>query len=272
VHKYIFSACISLLLALYFKPATIAMMKKYKFITTNYSGRTVVNGGGLAFLFPCLLGILPFWKKDMNMDLLLYINIVILSLLLGIIDDFLGEKHVKGFKGHLKMLFKGQLTTGILKILIGIIAGFIASSFLYSTLSDIVFHTILFALCINLINLMDLRPGRAIKVFMIISVLITIFIGFNNIWILLPTIIGIIIYIPGEMKEEYMLGDTGSNLLGGVLGLFIISASQGYIKLTAFFVFVLIQIIGEFYSLSEIINAVPLFRSIDSIGRLKRER
>ena len=226
VYRYLFSAFVSLIFAAYFKITIINMMKVEQFTAKNYSGIAVVNGGGLIFLFPCLFGILPFWNDNIRMDLLVYINIVFATLFMGLIDDIFGRSHPKGFKGHLKKIVEKQLTTGLLKILIGIVIGFVASSIYYSTLLDISIHAILFALCVNFINLMDLRPGRAIKAFLATIALIVILIGFENLWILFPIIVAIVIYIPGELREEYMLGDTGANLLGGILGLYVVNISQ----------------------------------------------
>ncbi len=271
LYRYCISAFITLIFTAYFKFAIVDMMKAQQFTVKNYSGTMVVNGGGLILLFPCLFGILSFWE-DNKVDLLVYANVIFASLFMGLIDDFFGNNHPKGFKGHLRKIAEKQLTTGVLKILIGVIAGFIASSAYYSTLRDIAFHTILFALCVNFINLMDLRPGRAIKAFLTTISLIAVFIGLKGFWILFPLILALIVYLPGEMREEYMLGDTGASLLGGILGLYAINIFQSYVKLTAFFALMLIHIVAEFYSLSEIIDRISILKSIDNIGRLKKER
>jgi len=272
MYSYLFSAFISFALTAYFKPNIITMLENHRFISKNYSGKAIINGGGLIFLYPCLFGILPFWNDKSKIDLLIYISIIFSSLLSGFIDDFLGENQTKGFRGHINMLLSGRLTTGVLKIFIGIAIGFIASVVHYSDIWDIGFHTILFALTMNIINLLDLRPGRAIKGFLITVTLIMIFTGLNELWLLLPVITAMIIYIPGEMKEKYMMGDTGSNLLGGILGLYVIRISQINVKLIVFFALVLLHVFGEFYSISKIIDAIPILRSIDDIGRIKKER
>ena len=98
LYRYLFSAFVSLIFTAYFKFTIINMMKAHQFTVKNYSGMTVVNGGGLIFLFPCLFGIAPFWDDNTKMDILVYANVVFASLFMGLIDDFFGQNHPKGFK------------------------------------------------------------------------------------------------------------------------------------------------------------------------------
>src|SRR5690606_41992010 len=63
----------------------------------------------------------------------------------------------------------------------------------------------------NLTNLLDLRPGRSIKVFLLISVIML----FTNITdeynFILYSIYGILfIYFPIDLKAKAMMGDVGS--------------------------------------------------------------
>jgi UDP-N-acetylmuramyl pentapeptide phosphotransferase/UDP-N-acetylglucosamine-1-phosphate transferase len=76
-------------------------------------------------------------------------------------------------------------------------------------------------------------------------------------------------YLEGEMEEAYMLGDTGANLLGGILGFYEVIGLpvKGKIILTIFLV--ALHVLAEFQSFSKWIDAVPILRAIDRLGRKK---
>ncbi len=83
---------------------------------------------------------------------------------LGAYDDLAGRDDRRGFRGHLGALAHGEVTTGAVK-LGGIGAtGLAASALLGGGLLDVAVNAGLIAGGANLLNLFDLRPGRAIKV------------------------------------------------------------------------------------------------------------
>ena len=79
-------------------------------------------------------------------------------------DDLAGSGDRRGFRGHLGALARGEVTTGAIKIG-GIGAtGAAASALLGGAPLDVAVNAGLIAGGANLLNLFDLRPGRAIKV------------------------------------------------------------------------------------------------------------
>ncbi len=79
-------------------------------------------------------------------------------------DDLAGSSSRRGFRGHLGALAHGEVTTGAVK-LGGIGAtGLAASALLGGGPADVAVNAALIAGSANLLNLFDLRPGRAIKV------------------------------------------------------------------------------------------------------------
>lgn len=101
--------------------------------------------------------------------------------LAGYIDDVDqgahdGDKVAKGLKGHLGALAHGQVTTGVIKIA-GIGASALAASALVGSkatsvgakAADLVLNTVLIAGTANLANLLDLRPGRALKATVLVA-------------------------------------------------------------------------------------------------------
>ena len=79
-------------------------------------------------------------------------------------DDLAGDGDRRGFRGHLGALAHGEVTTGAVK-LGGIgTTGLVAAAVLGGAPADVAINTGLVAGGANLLNLFDLRPGRAIKV------------------------------------------------------------------------------------------------------------
>lgn len=118
------------------------------------------------------------------------IIMVIGAVAFGLADDALGGGSDKGFGGHLRALREGRLTTGMLKLLgIGLLA-FVTATSIASTLDTAdswvasttgwahglllalgwFLATMVIALAANLVNLTDLRPGRALKVYSLLAV------------------------------------------------------------------------------------------------------
>jgi UDP-GlcNAc:undecaprenyl-phosphate/decaprenyl-phosphate GlcNAc-1-phosphate transferase len=154
----------------------------------------------------------------------------------GCYDDLAGGSDRHGFRGHLGALAKGEVTTGAIKIA-GIGAAGLAASLLldggdlgsgragapgqqasaFGRLTDVVINTGLVAGGANLVNLFDLRPGRAIKVTLLASMAL----GFSGPGARSATAApagAAAALLPEDLMERAMLGDSGSNAIGAMLG------------------------------------------------------
>ncbi|NLN41443.1 MAG: hypothetical protein GX160_05555 [Clostridiales bacterium] len=272
VFLYLISIVIASVLTWYIKPRLIEILRENNMVATNYSGRVVINGAGLIFFIPCILSVFSLWSLVDLDSMVVYIVILLSMTLVGYIDDSLGSSTTKGLKGHIKGMISGRISTGIIKLIVALIIGIVISAVFFSSLLDIVFHAILFCLCVNFINLLDLRPGRSIKGFFIFTLFISLASGLKNFWMLLPIYSSLAVYIKDEMKEVYMLGDTGANLLGGVLGIFTLKAAYPGVKYLLFIILLFLHILAEFKSFSRIIDSMPLLKYLDSFGQLRKER
>ncbi|WP_376739915.1 acyl-CoA dehydrogenase family protein, partial [Nocardiopsis dassonvillei] len=81
----------------------------------------------------------------------------------GVYDDLAGSSRARGLRGHLGALAGGRITTGMVKMA-GIGAtGVAAARLLRRSPLDTVLDGALIAASANLLNLFDLRPGRAAR-------------------------------------------------------------------------------------------------------------
>jgi len=69
------------------------------------------------------------------------------------------------------------------------------------------------------------------------------------------------------LSERAMLGDTGSNLVGALAGLWLVLTLSTLGLAIATAVLVIVTAYGEFRSLSALIERTPVLRHLDSIGR-----
>jgi UDP-N-acetylmuramyl pentapeptide phosphotransferase/UDP-N-acetylglucosamine-1-phosphate transferase len=70
-----------------------------------------------------------------------------------------------------------------------------------------------------------------------------------------------------DLRERVMMGDTGSNLLGGLAGIWLVLTLSTAGEIVALVVLAGITLYGEFRSISELVDRVPLLRRLDSLGR-----
>jgi hypothetical protein len=126
----------------------------------------------------------------------------------------------------------------------------------------------LLVLATNFFNLLDLRPGRSIKALILLGAALTI--GSTNVhplWTLGLFVGPVLIVFPLDLRERAMLGDTGSNVLGAIAGLWLVLTLSTLGQAIALGLIAIATVYGEFRSLSELIERAPILRQLDSLGR-----
>ncbi len=190
--------------------------------------------------------------------------------LLGLIDDLLGTEGDRGFRGHLRALFAGRVTTGSIKIFGGAAVALVLASNV-STVSGrrLLADAVLIALAANLANLLDRAPGRAIKVGLLAWVPIAFVAGADAVGIAIAPVIGAFCgLLNDDLREHLMLGDTGANVLGAVLGLAVVLDVGRGPRNFVLIGLILLTVAAEVVSFSAVIERVPILRRFDAIGRL----
>jgi UDP-N-acetylmuramyl pentapeptide phosphotransferase/UDP-N-acetylglucosamine-1-phosphate transferase len=128
----------------------------------------------------------------------------------------------------------------------------------------------LIALSANAINLLDLRPGRAGGVFLAVMLPLLLCAHFAEAFGIGPPL-PLLVVLPAlvvwerDARATVMMGDTGSNLLGGTLGLSLAVYTPQMVQTVALFLLVLLHIVAERVSLTRIIEGSPLLRTLDRL-------
>jgi UDP-GlcNAc:undecaprenyl-phosphate GlcNAc-1-phosphate transferase len=186
---------------------------------------------------------------------------------LGLVDDALGGAP-RGWRGHGAAALSGSLSTGALKAAGALGLALYALSGLGYSDGEYLLATGVLVLFTNLFNLLDLRPGRSFKAFALLGAGLTL-----GTWDVDPLwAVGLFagpVLVVGlyDLRERAMLGDTGSNLIGAVAGLWVVLALGTTGQAIALGVALAITIYGEFRSISAFVERAPLLRQLDSFGR-----
>jgi UDP-GlcNAc:undecaprenyl-phosphate/decaprenyl-phosphate GlcNAc-1-phosphate transferase len=196
----------------------------------------------------------------------------------GAIDDLVESPAgaAKGLRGHLGSLASGQVTTGALKVL-GIGATGLASALLAvparpggrlaGRAVDVVTGAALIAGFANLVNLLDLRPGRALKATLLCAAL-----GPPGVAAAAGGLVASVAgpaaaLLPEDLGERGMLGDTGANASGAVLGTALAAGLSRGGRIAALAGVVALTLASERVSFTAVIESTPGLRELDALGR-----
>jgi len=187
---------------------------------------------------------------------------------LGFLDDMLGGED-RGFRGHLRALAAGRLTSGMIKLLGGAaIALVLASVPGFVTWQRLVADAVLIALAANLANLLDRAPGRTLKWSMLAYIPLAVVAGAGSVGVAVAPVMGAAVgVLPEDLRERVMLGDTGANVLGAVLGLAVVLDVGRGPRNFVLIGLVLLTLVAEAVSFSAVIERVPILRRLDEAGR-----
>ena len=126
----------------------------------------------------------------------------------------------------------------------------------------------LVALAANLGNLLDRAPGRTIKVALLAYVPVALAAGTSPVGLALAPVLGAGAgLLRADLRERLMLGDTGANLLGAVLGLGVVLETSRPVRTAVLVALVLLNLASERVSFSSVIARVSALRFLDELGR-----
>jgi UDP-GlcNAc:undecaprenyl-phosphate/decaprenyl-phosphate GlcNAc-1-phosphate transferase len=192
---------------------------------------------------------------------------------LGLVDDAYGardngEPAPRGWRGHARAVHRGELSTGALKAAGSLGLALALMGFIERSSGRWLLASAVLVLATNLFNLLDLRPGRAIKAFVLLGAGLIAGSGeLRPLWALGLFAGPALVAGAYDLRERAMLGDTGANLIGGLAGLWIVLTLSATGQAIALALLLLITVYGEFRSISALVEKTPGVRWLDSVGR-----
>ncbi|HVL52364.1 MAG TPA: hypothetical protein VM754_12785, partial [Actinomycetota bacterium] len=166
---------------------------------------------------------------------------------LGFLDDYAGDGRSKGFGGHLRALKRADLTTGAIKAFGGAGLAFAVCMWWEDLfVPAAILDALVIALAANFINLLDLRPGRAAKGFLILR-LLPAAAARNSEYLPVSAAVAaaVVAWLPADLQERGTLGDAGANMIGAVLGAGVVAVSGIPGRLAALALLVVVTLASE---------------------------
>jgi hypothetical protein len=245
--------------------------KASRWIRTNYAGTSVTLAEGPIAVVALLTGARVDWLLDESRCRSLPVAVAGLgSGLVGAYDDLYGSGQAKGFRGHLGALGSGDVTSGMLKVL-GVAASAAAAASLIQRsrsgcakpgckVLNVVLDTALISASANFTNLLDLRPGRAAKMIILLG---SGLVGYGA----APAVGAAAGSLPTDLAALSMLGDCGANALGAAVGTAAAQALPWQFRVAAFAALAALNLASERVSFTAVIERTPLLRRLDQLGR-----
>jgi UDP-N-acetylmuramyl pentapeptide phosphotransferase/UDP-N-acetylglucosamine-1-phosphate transferase len=196
------------------------------------------------------------------------------SAVVGAYDDLAGARpeqvRDKGLAGHLRALRSGRVSAGAVKV-VGIGGAAVAAALLTRSrsrttgaLADAVLTTGLVAGTANLVNLLDLRPGRAAKAGALAA---AVTLGGPAGGLVAGPLGATLAVLPDDLGERVMLGDCGANALGALIGLRLAQVPVRGLRTGLLAGIVALTLASEKVSFTTVIEATPGLRELDRLGR-----
>ncbi|RKR91754.1 hypothetical protein BDK92_6160 [Micromonospora pisi] len=248
---------------------------------TNFRGRTVTLAGGPALASAASAAAAIGAPSGPAAAAALVAGIG--SGAVGLYDDVVGarpeQKAAKGFAGHVGALRQGRVTSGLVKVAGVGAAGLAAAALLAADptvrsrrrrrgrlgqAADVLLGAGVIAGTANLVNLLDLRPGRALKAGVLLGAP------------LLPGPTGGLAagpvgaasgLLPADLNEEIMLGDCGANALGALLGVALAARTGPVGRAGILTALVALTAASEKVSFTQVIQNTRGLRELDALGR-----
>lgn len=241
----------------------------------NYAGQWLPVGVGIVIPFLLWINaiIVAIWINWSGKALDSFSLVIIASItgvsFLGWLDDAHGESRIKGLLGHFKVLVRERrLTTGTMKAAgIGGISWFVAMQ-LEQDWPMVAFASLFLMLCTNGINLLDVRPGRAWKGTMMLILFLQLWVkSWGWTVVLLPFLASAVVLFLDDLKGRSMLGDTGSNTMGFIAGVWILHTVEPSVWMWLLPFWMLVHWYAEQKSINAWIERTKVMDILDQWGR-----
>jgi UDP-GlcNAc:undecaprenyl-phosphate/decaprenyl-phosphate GlcNAc-1-phosphate transferase len=255
-------------------PAALRTLAGGPLARENYRGRVLACPLGLVIVAAAALALAPLAvAQQLAATAVLrpelgWVAVYVLGVaFLGLADDVLADR-ARGWRGHGAAVLGGEFSTGALKAAGSTGLALYVMAQLGVGTTRFVLGAVVLVLATNAFNLLDLRPGRAAKVFVALGVLLTLGSGrLGPLWAVGLFAGPVVVVGFYDVRELGLLGDTGSNLVGAVAGAWLVLSLSNLGLAVAAAALAGMTVYGELRSISELIARTPGLREIDSLGR-----
>ena len=255
--------------------ATLALVTRHLPKRRNFTGNHIPTATGITFLpiiLTTLLVLFSGWGAvAWDAGVVSFVVYAALCGVVGFVDDVWGDAGARGFRGHFGALMRGRVTTGLVKVTVLGGGALLVGVYEFGVGWEALVGAVILAGSANLANLLDLRPGRALK-FVGVPVFGLMYVAPGGAMLAVAGIVGGAVGVfYFDARGRIMLGDAGAAILGGVLGYLILAHGPGTLWWVSLAVILGLTAVAEFFSFSKIIEEVAFLRRFDAWGRGRNE-
>jgi UDP-N-acetylmuramyl pentapeptide phosphotransferase/UDP-N-acetylglucosamine-1-phosphate transferase len=254
-------------------PPALRLLAGGSLARENYRGRVLACPLGVVIVAAALCALIPLAVAEQAAGGVLrpelgWIAVYVLGVaFLGLADDALADR-ARGWRGHAAALRRGELSTGALKAVGAAGLALYAMARPGAGATRFVLGAAVLVLATNAFNLLDLRPGRACKAFVVLGAGLTLGSGdLVPLWAVGLFAGPVLVVGLYDVRELGLLGDTGANAVGALAGAWLVLTLSDAGLVVALVVLVAITAYGEFRSISDLVDRTPGLRHLDSWGR-----
>ncbi|HYT78997.1 MAG TPA: hypothetical protein VEQ37_07035 [Actinomycetota bacterium] len=239
----------------------------------NHRGVLVSGGLGLpialAVVPPGVMVLLVITARGTHVEGFLWamLGAATLVFLAGLLDDLL-PGGPRGLRGHVLLVSRGSISTGLIKAAAGVMGGALVAFLVPGrSVLDRTLGIVVIAGAANLWNGFDVAPARAVKLFLLAAVPLAVV---HPTGTLLRAIGAVLPAGWVDLRERAMLGDAGANFLGFLAGahLYLYADLSLWALCVAAVASIGLNLAAETVTLSRIIEATAPLRWFDRLGRL----
>jgi UDP-GlcNAc:undecaprenyl-phosphate GlcNAc-1-phosphate transferase len=297
---------VSLIVAALVGGPLVRSLSAHGLVRENYRGAALPFPIGVVLPVAALVALIPLALLQELADVDVFrsaaypaVTYVVGVALLGLLDDFVGSglfgsaqtadrgprgggaihageprgsassaSPPRGWRGHARAILSGGFSTGAAKAAGSLGLALFALSGEGRSATEYLLAAGVLVLATNLFNLLDLRPGRSAKALLLLGAALTVgSLDTDGLWTVGLLLGPVLVLLPLDLRERGMLGDTGSNAIGAVAGIWLIATLDTTGQAIALAAMALVTAYGEFRSISRLIDRTPGLRHLDSLGR-----
>jgi UDP-GlcNAc:undecaprenyl-phosphate/decaprenyl-phosphate GlcNAc-1-phosphate transferase len=284
---------VSLIVAALVGGPLVRSLREHGLVRENYRGAPLPFPIGVLIPVAALIALIPLALVHELADEEVFkpgayaaVTYVVGVSLLGLLDDFAGSGAFgarartatatgadaaappRGWRGHFGAVFTGGFSTGAVKALGSLGLALFALSGQGRSTEEYLVGAGVLVLATNLFNLLDLRPGRSAKALLLLGLALAVgSLDVDGLWTVGLFLGPVLVLLPLDLRERGMLGDSGSNAIGALAGVWLIATLDTTGQAIALAAMAVITAYGEFRSISRLIDRTPGLRHLDSLGR-----
>jgi len=269
---------IAALFTLLAKKTGLRFLETSGLVKRNYAGKPVPTSAGiilvLAASFAVTITATCFAASKTDPEISLTgLPLVMGSCFVGFIDDVYGSHDSKGLRGHLQAFLKERrITTGLQKAVgIWLLAAFTVILSTEGPRAVFILDATLISLAANVMNLLDFRPGRSMKAFLVFFACLAPLGRSSSAGPVCAGLAGaVLIGLRDDLAERSMMGDSGANPLGAALGFWATVSFSLPVRAFLLLSLIGIHVYSERNSLSTAISKSPILSFLDGLGRVRK--